>query len=251
MKMLLTGQYAPTDELMIYSFISRDTLEFHRKCADLCIKHKQEGVIGRAMEVGCATGRTSFELSRGFESVLGVDISQSFIDKCNEIKRTGQTEYWLPREGELGDTKTAHLPSDIDRSRVKFKVGDGCNLPALSTGPLGCILTANTLCRVPDPARLLEQARELLVPGGILVLVESYTWTEETTPKDKWLGGYKDKEGKEVETFDALQTLLAPHFDLVEECVVQCLSREASRVFLWFLDHATVWRRREAEQTTA
>lgn len=70
-----------------------------------------------------------------------------------------------------------------DRNRVEFKVGDGCNLLALSTGPLGCILTANTLCRVPDPAKFLEQARELLAPGGILVLVESYTWTEETTPK--------------------------------------------------------------------
>ena len=69
--------------------------------------------MSRAMEVGCAAGRTSFELSRGFESVLGVDISQAFIDKCNDIKMTGQTEYWLPREGELGDTKTAHLPSDI------------------------------------------------------------------------------------------------------------------------------------------
>ena len=41
MKMLLTCQYAPTDDLMMYSFVSRDALEFNRKCADLCIKHKQ------------------------------------------------------------------------------------------------------------------------------------------------------------------------------------------------------------------
>lgn len=65
------------------------------------------------MEVGCATGRTSFELCRGFESVLGVDISQTFIDQCNKIKETGQIEYWLPHEGELGDTKTTHLSLDI------------------------------------------------------------------------------------------------------------------------------------------
>ena len=155
--------------------------------------------MSRAMEVGCAAGRTSFELSRGFDSVLGVDISQAFIDKCNEIKRTGQTQYWLPGEGELGETRTTHLSSEIvslslslsivhsylpqDRSRVEFRVGDGCDLPALSPGPLGCVITCNTLCRVPHPAKLLQQARDLLVPGGILVLVESYTWTEETTPK--------------------------------------------------------------------
>lgn len=75
------------------------------------------------MEVGCATGRTSFELCRGFDSVLGVDISQTFLNKCNKIKETGQIDYFLPREGELGDTKTAHLPSDIvSISRVLFLI---------------------------------------------------------------------------------------------------------------------------------
>jgi putative 4-mercaptohistidine N1-methyltranferase len=241
----ITGQYAPPEELALYPFTPKELIEFHRKCADVCIKHKQEGVESRAMEVGCAAGRTSFELSRGFDSVLGVDISQAFVDKCNEIKRMGQTEYWLPGEGELGETKIAHLPPEINSSRVEFKVGDGCNLPALSPGPLGCIITCNTLCRVPDPAKLLEQARDLLVPGGTLVLVESYTWTEETTPKDKWLGGYKDKEGKEVDTFEALKAVLLPDFQLEEECVLQCVSRDAPRLFFWFLDHATVWRKRE------
>jgi SAM-dependent methyltransferase len=195
-----TLHYAAPEDYLLYDCVPRDVVGFHEKCANLCIKHRKERVVSRAMEVGCAAGRTVFELSRGFESVLGVDISQAFVDKCKEIKRTGQTQYWLPGEGELGETKTAHLPPDIDRSRVEFRVGDGCNLPALSTGPLGCVVTCNTLCRVPDPARLLEQARDLLVPGGILVLVESYTWTQETTPKDKWLGGYKDGEGRDVDT---------------------------------------------------
>ena len=154
---------------------------------------------------------------------------------------------------------------------MEFKVGDGCNLPALSTGPLGCIIACNTLCRVPDPALLLQQARDLLVPGGILVLVESYTWTEETTPKaskwfkslldsigyiywhttyppqDKWLGGYKDAEGKDVYTFERLKTVLLPDFELEEDCVLQCLSREAPRLFFWFMDHATVWRKSDTQ----
>lgn len=63
--------------------------------------------------------------------------------------------------------------------------------------------------------------------------------------QDKWLGGFKDQEGKDVETFETLKTLLGPHFELVDECTLQCLSREAPRLFLWFLDHATVWRKRD------
>lgn len=41
LKTFLTGQYAPVDELMMYPFVPREALDFHRKCADLCIKHKQ------------------------------------------------------------------------------------------------------------------------------------------------------------------------------------------------------------------
>ena len=65
------------------------------------------------------------------------------------------------------------------------------------------------------------------------------------SPQDKWLGGYKDGAGKDVDTFEALQKLLTPHFELVDECVIQCLSREAPRLFFWFFDHATVWRKRQ------
>ena len=64
-------------------------------------------------------------------------------------------------------------------------------------------------------------------------------------PQEKWLGGYKDKLGRDVDTFEMLQILLTPHFDLVEERVLQCVCREAPRLFFWFLDHATVWRKRE------
>ena len=88
--------------------------------------------MSHAMEVGCAAGRTSFELSHGFESVLGVDISQAFIDKCNEIKRTGQTEYWLPGEGELGETKTAHLSPSI--------VSTHTHTPSFHLGPFRIIM---------------------------------------------------------------------------------------------------------------
>lgn len=41
LKTFLTGQYAPVDELMMYPFVPRDALDFHRKCAELCFKHKQ------------------------------------------------------------------------------------------------------------------------------------------------------------------------------------------------------------------
>ncbi|CAI8012811.1 hypothetical protein GBAR_LOCUS8187 [Geodia barretti] len=37
----ITGQYAPPEELALYPFTPKELIEFHRKCADVCIKHKQ------------------------------------------------------------------------------------------------------------------------------------------------------------------------------------------------------------------
>ena len=41
----------------------------------------------RALDLGCAVGRASFELARYFEDVVGVDYSQAFVDTANELKR--------------------------------------------------------------------------------------------------------------------------------------------------------------------
>jgi putative 4-mercaptohistidine N1-methyltranferase len=239
----ITGQYAPPEELALYPFTPKELIEFHRKCADVCIKHKQEGVESRAMEVGCAAGRTSFELSRGFDSVLGVDISQAFVDKCNEIKRMGQTEYWLPGEGELGETKIAHLPPEIKRDRVEFVLGDACSLPPL--GQFGCVFCSNILCTIKDPHKFLRDTHKYVVPGGTLVMAENYMrHGDPAEDKSSRLGGYKDERGVEVKAIDTLTEILSPHYDLVESFDMPVLSMEDPRLWFWLVDNVTVWRRK-------
>ena len=51
-----------------------------------------------------------------------------------------------------------------------------------------------------------------------------------------------------MDTFERLKTVLLPDFELEEDCVLQCLSREAPRLFFWFMDHATVWRKSDTEK---
>ena len=62
--------------------------------------------------------------------------------------------------------------------------------------------------------------------------------------KSNWLGGYKDKNGVEVKVMDTIRSLLSPHFDLVEASDIQALTMEDPRMWYWFVDHATVWRRK-------
>ena len=73
----------------------------------------QEGVVSRAFDIGCAVGRSTFELARGFDEVIGLDYSKAFIAKCQELKMTGQANYSVTVEGDLSENKTAVIDPAI------------------------------------------------------------------------------------------------------------------------------------------
>ena len=45
--------------------------------------------------------------------MVGLDYSQAFIAKCQELKTVGQAGYFLTTEGLLGDEKTACIDASI------------------------------------------------------------------------------------------------------------------------------------------
>ena len=73
----------------------------------------QEGVMKRALDLGCAVGRSTFELARDFEEVVGVDYSAAFIQRCQELKMTGRAAYKLKTEGDLGENRIAIIHPEI------------------------------------------------------------------------------------------------------------------------------------------
>ena len=81
---------------------------------------KQEGVLSRALDVGCGPGGVTFELARGFSEVVGLDVSQLSITKCQELKLKGQKNYWLSTEGSLREEKIAIIDHSIVRAGCHF-----------------------------------------------------------------------------------------------------------------------------------
>ncbi|MGO9114604.1 MAG: hypothetical protein ACLP9L_35760, partial [Thermoguttaceae bacterium] len=89
-----------------------------------------------------------------------------------------------------------------------------------------------------------ETIHERLNPGGILVITSPYTWLEEFTKKENWLGGFR-QGGEPRMTFEALSDLLAPHFvmrDTPQD--VEFVIRETRRKFQHTVAELTVWERR-------
>ena len=87
---------------------------------------------GSALDIGCATGRASFELARTFDQVTGMDYSARFIDVALSLVRGEERRYLMPEEGELVQYCQASL-SEIgitpeQAERVQFVQGDACNL---------------------------------------------------------------------------------------------------------------------------
>ena len=82
----------------------------------------QVGVLSRALDIGCAVGRSTFELARGFDEVVGMDYSQAFRAKCQELKMTGLAKYNMIVEGELVESKVAIIDSEIVSTVCMFIV---------------------------------------------------------------------------------------------------------------------------------
>ncbi len=219
---------------------------FPKQLADICAEAAAGRTTGRALDLGCATGRATFELARTFDHVTGIDFSARFIRVGHEMQEKGYARYAITDEGELVSYHEARLDElglDDLREKVEFWQGDAHNLKAQFKG-YDLILAANLIDRLYEPRKWLAAVHERLNPGGLLVITSPYTWLEEFTPRDKWLGGLK-VDGENVTTLDGLHSALKNHFTPVgDPRNVEFVIRETARKFQHTLAQATVWQRR-------
>jgi putative 4-mercaptohistidine N1-methyltranferase len=218
-----------------------DGLNFPARCVSECLDTARLPPQARALDLGCAVGRSSFELARHCAQVLGIDFSARFISVASQLRDNGSFSFNYIEEGELTRLHRAVVPPEIDRSRVNFEQGDAVRLRS-GLGMFDVVLMANLIDRVNDPARCLEQLPGLLKPGGQLVITSPYTWLPEYTPRENWLGGLM-RDGQPVQTFDALKKILTPHFELSRRQDLSFVIREHTRKFQLGFAEATVWIR--------
>jgi putative 4-mercaptohistidine N1-methyltranferase len=193
----------------------------------------------RALDLGCATGASVFEMSKVFDTVIGVDLSNAFISYANELKANGTCDYFAPDQGLTTIPRTTKIPIGSRPERCTFLVGDALNVDP-SLGTFDGLLAANLLCRVPEPRMLLDSFARLINQGGILVLVSPYSWWEGATNKDKWIGGRPGQPRSE----DQVKAILSVSFELVSEQDEPFLIRDHHRRFQLGFSHCTVWRRK-------
>ena len=218
---------------------------FPKALSDYALQHLQGKLKRTALDLGCATGRATFELAKQFEHVTGIDFSARFIGLAMQIAQQGVLRYTMVNEGDLVSYQERSLSAlglNETTDKVEFWQGDACNLKPQFTG-YDFILAANLIDRLYSPRQFLSTIHERLNIGGVLMITSPYTWLEEHTPREEWIGGYK-QDGENVTTLDGLKTLLGAHFELMEKPVeIPFVIRETRHKFQHTLSEVTLWER--------
>jgi 5-histidylcysteine sulfoxide synthase/putative 4-mercaptohistidine N1-methyltranferase len=217
---------------------------FPRACVEATMRHVPADRRRKCLDIGCSVGRSAFEFARFFEHVDAIDFSARFIQSGVRLQHGDELLYEVPLEGELVLGRAISL----DRlglaavgGRVSFMQGDACNLKPLYTG-YDLVFAGNLIDRLYDPALFLAGIEPRVVSGGLLVITSPYTWLEEYTHKQKWLGGRRE-HGEPLTTFAGLSRCLAPRFALVDRQDIPFVIRETARKHQHTIAEMTVWRR--------
>ena len=217
---------------------------FALSCVDSVVKYITKSK--KALDIGCATGRASFELCKHFDEVEGIDFSVRFIGVGTKLKKDGYVAWTSKTEGDLYKHKKVSL-EDLGykglENKVTFWQGDACNIKQNFTG-YDLVLAKNLIDRLYDPRLFLESIKDRMNDGGVLMITSPYTWQEESTKKELWLGGFKDDKGKEHYTLDGIKDILEKDFELLELKDIEFTIKETSRKYQHSIAQASIWRKK-------
>ncbi|WP_232370840.1 5-histidylcysteine sulfoxide synthase [Desulfogranum marinum] len=223
-----------------------DVANFSATVAAHCLALMENRPKKKALDLGCAVGRTTFELAKEFDFVQGLDFSARFIRIAFQMQEKGATHYGLTEEGEITsyhERKLADFGLESTKNKVEFFQADASNLKPRFTG-YDLIVAANLLDRLYDPRTFLTTIHERLHPGGLLVLTSPYTWLDEFTKKENWIGGFR-RDGEPYTTLEGLQEILSKHFRMATDPQdIPFVLRETKRKFQHTIAQMTAWEKR-------
>ena len=248
------------------------SLRFPQRVSQLLVSLKPERTNGRALDIGCSVGGSSFELAKTFDSVEAFDFryetlsnpiskiffnlhlfilsSQTFVETAKKMQRDEPVRFNIPIEADIHEEVLAVHEDGIDkiiREKVNFWTGDACKLKDYepTIGKYDGVTMANVLCRLPDPVACLDGLEAVVNKGGVAVLVTPFSWLDNFTHRSKWLGGFYDPvSGEAIYSKDILKALMEERgFKKIHEEQMPLLIREHQRKYQYIVSEATGWRR--------
>jgi putative 4-mercaptohistidine N1-methyltranferase len=233
----LLFHYGTDEEVLPWAFGPREALGFAVRSVTRLLDTLRVPEKARALDLGCAVGRSCYELADHCGEVLGIDYSHAFISAAERLLIGGSLNYSCVNETcARKEALVALRPRGSESAgKIRFTQGDAMDLRS-DLGSFEVVHAANLLCRLPEPQRMLERLPALVEPGGQLLLTTPCTWLEEFTAKEHWPQGGS--------TLQWLKEQLSPHFQLEHQEDLPFLIREHERKYQWSVALGTRWVRK-------
>lgn len=223
--------YARPREVFPYDFFPAPLLRFHERLRKECLLSLPQRAGTRALDLGCAVGRFTFELGRVAESALGIDSSERFIEAAQGMARNRQCSVRVRESGETFRQQLLRLPASLRSAAVEFRVGNAMDLSDFPDGAFHIVAAINLLCRLPRPRLFLRGLGRLVVPGGQLLIASPFSWLREHSPIGEWLTGPE------------IVAMLGRDFRLVRRRSLPFLLREHRRKYELVISEALLFTR--------
>lgn len=165
-----------------------------------------EGNPGFCLDIGSATGRFSFEMSRKYRFVVGIEKSLLFVRTARELMSGRIEEIELVDEGVLKRKVPFNVPGRPLADNVEFIVADALGLP-FRTDFFSGVASLNVLDKISHPMKhLVEMNRVATVDGAEVLLSDPFSWSTDVATKEDWLGGKMDGDfgGRGIENVAAI-----------------------------------------------
>ena len=144
---------------------------------------------GWALDIGCAVGRLTFEMTKTHDRAVGVDTSLSFIRAARKIMAQRHLEFDLIMEGEITERRASPLDPDFKFENAEFIVADAMALP-FPSDRFTTASSVNILEKVPDPSLHFSEANRIMNKTKARFLFsDPFSWDETVSSPNLWLGG--------------------------------------------------------------
>jgi len=209
-------------------------------------------VDGPAIDLGCAVGRTSFELARTVDDlIVGIDLNFAMLRTAAAILHQGRVVYPRRRVGIVFDKREFTAPLE-GASKVDFWACDATCLP-FADESFSLAASLNLIDCVQSPYDHLKELSRILKHNGGALLSAPYDWNVNATPAEAWLGGHSQRSESRGASENMLRSLLAggdhpyaiQELELVSESeAVPWSLRLHDRSFMNYLVHLLVLRKK-------
>lgn len=199
----------------------------------------------KVLDLGCGTGRLSFELAKLVTHIDGIDFTARHIQHCLDLKEQGHLRYAMPTQGEIFDfheVTLADLGFEQAPENLNFSQGDGHNLkPQFSDYDL--VICHRVIEYSYHPEVLLKQISKRVKAGAVVIIGSSYDWNENITDKQHWIGGFK-RNGENLIPEAHLTEIMSQDFELLQQTQINRQFELDQRTSQTANNHITIWRKR-------